>query len=179
MNSPGQWVPSMLWEISGEITPERMKRHGWLVAIISSSMWLVSGTATCWLETAFSSLAHALSNAAAQNMGACAINDSKKENLLARQSVPIMRPHPITFVMLSRSETSPQASPHPKGEHYTRAQVPGSENPWRALQTLPAITVKQQNQDLKPVISNSELPTVNIYVLLSSQANYPDRILEN
>ena len=74
----------MLQEIRGKITPERMKRHGWLVAIISSSMWLVSGTVTCWLETALSSLAHALSNAAAQNMGACTINDSKKENLLTR-----------------------------------------------------------------------------------------------
>ena len=28
MNSPGQWVSSMLLEISGEITPERMKRLG-------------------------------------------------------------------------------------------------------------------------------------------------------
>ena len=27
MNSPGQYVPNMLVEISGEITPERMKRH--------------------------------------------------------------------------------------------------------------------------------------------------------
>ena len=27
MNSSGQWVPSMLLEISGRITPERMK--GW------------------------------------------------------------------------------------------------------------------------------------------------------
>ena len=169
MNSPGQWVPSMLWEISGEITPERMKRHGWLVAIISSSMWLVSGTATCWLETAFSSLAHALSNAAAQNMGACAINDSKKENLLARQSVPIMRPHPITFVMLSRSETSPQASPHPKGEHYTRAQVPGSENPWRALQTLPAITVKQQNQDLNWCLSSLKVCILKQHAILPTR----------
>ena len=25
MNSPGQWVPNMVLEISGEITPERMK----------------------------------------------------------------------------------------------------------------------------------------------------------
>ena len=28
MNSPDQWVPSMLLEISVEITPERMKRQG-------------------------------------------------------------------------------------------------------------------------------------------------------
>ena len=37
-NSPGQWVPNMLLEISGEITPERMK--GWSQSKNSTQLWM-------------------------------------------------------------------------------------------------------------------------------------------
>ena len=38
MNSPGQEVPSMLLEKSGEITPERMKR--WSQGQNSARLWM-------------------------------------------------------------------------------------------------------------------------------------------
>ena len=38
MNSPGQWVPNMLLEISGEITPERMK--GWSQSKNNTQLWM-------------------------------------------------------------------------------------------------------------------------------------------
>ena len=41
MNSPGQQVPSMLLEISGEITPERMKRQSQSKNNTQLWMWLV------------------------------------------------------------------------------------------------------------------------------------------
>ena len=41
MNSPGRWVTSMLLEISGEITPERMKRWTQSENNAQSWMWLV------------------------------------------------------------------------------------------------------------------------------------------
>ena len=37
-NSPGQWVPNMLLEISGEITPERMK--GWSQSKNNTQLWM-------------------------------------------------------------------------------------------------------------------------------------------
>ena len=41
MNSPGWWVPNMLLEISGEITPERMKRQSQGRKSTQLWMWLV------------------------------------------------------------------------------------------------------------------------------------------
>ena len=41
MNSPGQKVPKMLLEISGEITPERMKRLSQSKNNAQLWMWLV------------------------------------------------------------------------------------------------------------------------------------------
>ena len=41
MNSPGQKVPHMLLEISGEITPERMKRQSQSKSNTQLWMWLV------------------------------------------------------------------------------------------------------------------------------------------
>ena len=38
MNSPGQYVPNMLLEISGEITPERMK--GWSQSKNNTQWWM-------------------------------------------------------------------------------------------------------------------------------------------
>ena len=38
MNSPGQQVPNMLLEISGEITPEGMK--GWSQSKNNSQLWV-------------------------------------------------------------------------------------------------------------------------------------------
>ena len=38
MNSPGQQVPDMLLEISGEITPERMK--GWSQSKNNTQLWM-------------------------------------------------------------------------------------------------------------------------------------------
>ena len=40
-NSPGQEVPNMLLEISGEITPERMKRQSQSKNNTQLWMWLV------------------------------------------------------------------------------------------------------------------------------------------
>ena len=37
-NFPGQWVPNMLLEISGEITPERMK--GWSQSKNNNQLWI-------------------------------------------------------------------------------------------------------------------------------------------
>ena len=37
-NSPGREVPNMLLEISGEITPERMK--GWTQRKINTQLWM-------------------------------------------------------------------------------------------------------------------------------------------
>ena len=37
-NSPGQYVPIMLLEISGEITPERMK--GWIQSEKNTQFWM-------------------------------------------------------------------------------------------------------------------------------------------
>lgn len=44
-----------------------------------------------------------------------------------------MWPHPITFVMFFQLEASPQASPHPKGEHYTRKPVYQIKLNWNPL----------------------------------------------
>ena len=41
MNSPGQYVPNMLVEISGEITPERMKRQSQSKTNTELWIWLV------------------------------------------------------------------------------------------------------------------------------------------
>ena len=41
MNSPGQSVPNMLLEISGEITPERMKKQNQSENNAQLWMWLV------------------------------------------------------------------------------------------------------------------------------------------
>ena len=41
MNSPGQYMPNMLLEISGEITPERMKRCSQSNSNTQLWMWLV------------------------------------------------------------------------------------------------------------------------------------------
>ena len=38
MNTPGWYVPSMLLEISGEITPERMK--GWTQSKNNTQLWM-------------------------------------------------------------------------------------------------------------------------------------------
>ena len=38
MNSPDQWVPNMLLEISGEIIPERMK--GWSQSKNNTQFWM-------------------------------------------------------------------------------------------------------------------------------------------
>ena len=38
MNSPGRQVPNMLWEISGEVTPERMK--GWSQSKNTTQLWM-------------------------------------------------------------------------------------------------------------------------------------------
>ena len=38
MNSPGRQVPNMLLEISGEITPERMK--GWSQSKNTTQLWM-------------------------------------------------------------------------------------------------------------------------------------------
>ena len=38
MNSPGEEVPNMLLEISGEITPERMK--GWSQSKNNTHLWM-------------------------------------------------------------------------------------------------------------------------------------------
>ena len=38
-NSPGQYVPIMLLEISGEITPERMK--GWIQSKNNTQLWMI------------------------------------------------------------------------------------------------------------------------------------------
>ena len=38
MNSPGRWVPNMLLEKSGEITPERMKR--WSQSKNNTQLWM-------------------------------------------------------------------------------------------------------------------------------------------
>ena len=38
-NFPGQWVPNMLLEISGEITPERMK--GWSQSKNNTQQWML------------------------------------------------------------------------------------------------------------------------------------------
>ena len=47
MNSPGQWLPNMLLKISGDITPERMKRQSqsnnntqlWMWLVIEVKVW--------------------------------------------------------------------------------------------------------------------------------------------
>ena len=41
MNSPGQYVPNMLLEISGEVTPERTKRQNQSKNNTQLWMWLV------------------------------------------------------------------------------------------------------------------------------------------
>ena len=41
MNSPGRWVSNMLLDISGEITPERMKRWNQSKNNTQLWMWLV------------------------------------------------------------------------------------------------------------------------------------------
>ena len=38
MNSPGWYVPNMLLEINGEITPERMK--GWSQSKNNTELWM-------------------------------------------------------------------------------------------------------------------------------------------
>ena len=38
MSTPGQWVPNMLLEISGEMTPERMK--GWSQSKNNHQLWM-------------------------------------------------------------------------------------------------------------------------------------------
>ena len=38
MNSPGRQVPNMLLEISGEVTPERMK--GWSQSKNTTQLWM-------------------------------------------------------------------------------------------------------------------------------------------
>ena len=41
MNSPGQWVPNMLLDKSGDIAPERMKRQSQSENNTQLWMWLV------------------------------------------------------------------------------------------------------------------------------------------
>ena len=38
LNSPGQWVLKMLLEISGEVTPERIKR--WSQSTNNTQLWM-------------------------------------------------------------------------------------------------------------------------------------------
>ena len=46
MNSPGQYVPNMLLENGGEITPERMK--GWSQSKNNTQLWMELVIKTTW-----------------------------------------------------------------------------------------------------------------------------------